>query len=203
MTEIILIATMGLLALIVPVWLGWPKKIAVLYVIGVKCAVLGAYWILGGYSGLKAFEAMQAFNAEPSQARYAYLQDSLRTHIEKTADPLSHLLQARLHFAANEYAEAVTSFEQARQDLKDDAGVLVEYATALYFSDSHDPRLQDALDELRHVEDLPLAAHSLLANIAMDAGDKITARSEWQALLNGLPAESPQIPYVQSLLSKL
>jgi cytochrome c-type biogenesis protein CcmH/NrfG len=174
------------------------KKIA--YAALLIIAIAGIYLHIGALSGLRAYEALYAFNQHPEREGYDHLQSTLTTHIRKTEDPLSHLLQARLYFADKNYQAAVYGFEKAYAALDKDAGVLVEYATALYFLNAADPRLPSLIATLRKVDPVPLAAHSLLANIAIDNHDPATAKQHWKALLNELPADSAQRPYVETLI---
>lgn len=171
------------------------------YALSLMLIILAIYLHIGGSSGLRAYDALYAFNQQPERSAYDHLQYTLSAHIQKTADPLSHLLQARLYFADKNYAQSVLGFEQAYPALDKDTGVLVEYATALYFLNAKDERLPPLLDTLRKADPMPLAAHSLLANIAMDAGDKVAARQYWQALLMALPPDSEQRSYVETLVN--
>lgn len=173
----------------------------VIYALCLMLVIVGIYLKIGGLSGLRAYDALYAFNQQPERAAYDHLQDTLSAHIDKTSDPLSHLLQARLYFADKNYAQSVVGFETAYAALDKDTGVLVEYATALYFLDASDARLPGLLDTLRKADPMPLAAYSLLANIAMDAGDKAAARDYWRALLAALPLDSEQRPYVETLVN--
>lgn len=170
-----------------------------IYALSLMLVILGIYLKIGGLSGLRAYDALYAFNQQPERAAYERLQHTLSAHINKTSDPLSHLLQARLYFADKNYVQAVQGFEKAYTALEKDTGVLVEYATALYFLDASDMRLPALLSDLRKADPMPLAAYSLLANIAMDAGDNAAARDYWRALLAALPPDSEQREYVEKL----
>lgn len=191
----------GLLCAWLLPWRAWGLRRPMVFAALFIPLSLYLYANLGWESGLRAKAALTQFEDTQSEADLEKLHRVLDQHLARKTDDLAAILKGRLLFAQKDYQGSSHYFKQAFEHMPNDADLMVEYGTVLYLLES--PELDAVTKRIERLEEQPIAAHSLLANVAMDKADYATAIQHWEAMLAAIRPENPQYAYIEALIVSL
>ena len=155
------------------------------------------YYRLGYYQALENAAGLAEFNREAqrgeiNQDKLAMLIKGLNAQLKQHPhDPITAALLGKIYFTVGEYPAAEKSFALAYAMLPTDPELLIDYATAYYLARKGEVGTDWVLLDKIKAQPQTLASLSLLANIALDSGDKALAIAYWQQMQAQLPKESP------------
>lgn len=103
-----------------------------------------------GYSdGLATKQALHVFDDAPNEDNLEKIHSHLAKHIDKHPDDgLAYVILGRLHFAEQKYDRSADAFAEAYKQYEHDEDLWIEYAAALYLSQTDNDTLNELMQKI-------------------------------------------------------